>query len=190
MGRPKEWLPFGGETLLQRIVRLIEPMVDEIVLAASAGQELPPVGENVLRVDDTVAGCGPMQGLLSGLRAARQRNCEAVLAAAVDLPLLQPSLVARMLSLLGTADDAIAAIHADHRQPLPAVYRTSIIPMVEQLLSERAYALQGLLDRVPMRWLTPQDYMDIDPDGFSFLRMNTPADYQRALQLIAGDTSG
>ena len=35
MGQPKAWLPFGGETMLARVVRILGGVVDPIVVVAS-----------------------------------------------------------------------------------------------------------------------------------------------------------
>ena len=39
MGRPKAWLPFGGEFMLPRVVRLLSEAVSPIIVVASPGQE-------------------------------------------------------------------------------------------------------------------------------------------------------
>ena len=42
MGVPKATLPFGPETMLQRVVRLLGTVVSPIVVVAARGQELAP----------------------------------------------------------------------------------------------------------------------------------------------------
>ena len=41
MGTSKALLPFGGETMLQRIVRLLGTVASPLVVVAAAGQPLP-----------------------------------------------------------------------------------------------------------------------------------------------------
>ena len=36
MGRPKAWLPFAGEILLPRIVRLVAEVVSPVIVVAAA----------------------------------------------------------------------------------------------------------------------------------------------------------
>ncbi|HUR55514.1 MAG TPA: NTP transferase domain-containing protein, partial [Gemmataceae bacterium] len=43
MGRAKAWLPFGGETMLQRVVRVVGEVVSPVVVVAAAGQDVPPL---------------------------------------------------------------------------------------------------------------------------------------------------
>ena len=45
MGRPKAWLPFGGELMLPRIVRILREVVEPVVVVAASDQEVPPLPE-------------------------------------------------------------------------------------------------------------------------------------------------
>src|SRR5688572_3771155 len=90
MGRDKATLPFHGEPLLARVVRIVTPLVDEVVVVARPGQELPPLPDGVVVTRDEVADLGPLAGIVAGLRAAHGDLC---LVTACDAPLLAPSLV-------------------------------------------------------------------------------------------------
>ncbi|MCA9117229.1 MAG: NTP transferase domain-containing protein, partial [Planctomycetaceae bacterium] len=41
MGQPKHLLPFGDETMLQRVVRTLSAVVSPVVVVAARGQQLP-----------------------------------------------------------------------------------------------------------------------------------------------------
>src|SRR5260370_33224394 len=73
MGRPKAWLPFGGETMLQRVARLLGEVGRPIVVVAAPGQDVPPLPADVIVVRDEERGRGPFQGLAPGLSAPRGR---------------------------------------------------------------------------------------------------------------------
>src|SRR5690349_21785016 len=67
MGQPKAWLPFGGELMLPRVVRLLSEAVRPVVVVAAPGQDLPPLPADVAVVRDEERGRGPLQGLAAGL---------------------------------------------------------------------------------------------------------------------------
>src|SRR3954468_22268419 len=67
MGQPKAWLPFAGEVMLPRVVRLLTEVVSPVLVVAAPGQEVPPAPATVDIVRDEVEGRGPLQGLLAGL---------------------------------------------------------------------------------------------------------------------------
>src|SRR5262245_54263717 len=62
MGRPKAWLPFAGELMLPRVVRLLGEVVAPIVVVAAPDQAVPPLPAHVAVVRDEAKGRGPLQG--------------------------------------------------------------------------------------------------------------------------------
>src|SRR5205823_4798639 len=134
MGRPKAWLPFGGELMLPRVVRLLSEVVSPIIVVAAPGQDLPPLSEVVQVVRDEVEGRGPLQGLLAGLTALDGLSDAAYLSSC-DVPFLQRDFVRHVIGLLGNDDIAVPKV-GEYHHPLAAVYRLSIRPVVEKLLRE------------------------------------------------------
>src|SRR5437016_10535210 len=100
MGRPKAWLPFGGELMLPRVVRLLGEAVAPLVVVAAPGQDVPPLPAEVEIVRDPEQGRGPLQGLAAGLAALRGR-AEAAYLSSCDVPFLRPAFVRRLVELLG-----------------------------------------------------------------------------------------
>ena len=135
MGQPKALLPVGNEVMLQRIVRLLSSVVEPIVVVASADQELPELdfpGCDIRIAHDPVAYRGPLAGLAVGL-ATLGTDVDAVYASACDAPLLQPAFVQAMIAALGEAEVAVP-FDGHYHHPLAAVYRSSVLPMIEELL--------------------------------------------------------
>src|SRR5579871_6029338 len=100
MGRPKAWLPFGGEAMLARVVRLLGEAVAPVVVVAAPGQDVPPLPPGVGVVRDPERHRGPLQGLAAGLEALRGR-ADAAYLSSCDVPFLRPAFVRRMIELLG-----------------------------------------------------------------------------------------
>src|SRR5882724_6787502 len=71
MGRPKAWLPFAGELMLPRVVRLLGEAVNPVVVVAAPEQDVPPLPPRVPIVRDAEMGRGPLQGLAAGLDSIR-----------------------------------------------------------------------------------------------------------------------
>ena len=69
MGRPKAWLPFAGEIMLPRVVRLLGEAVEPIVVVAAPGQDVPSLPAAVAIVRDEEKDRGPLVGLAAGLAA-------------------------------------------------------------------------------------------------------------------------
>src|SRR5215216_3969334 len=97
MGRPKAWLPFGDEVLLQRVVRILSAVVDPIVVVAAPDQELPSLPPATLIARDDREYLGPLNGLATGLSALRGRADVAYLSSC-DVPFLRAAFVQRVVT--------------------------------------------------------------------------------------------
>ncbi len=179
MGRPKAWLPFAGEIMLLRVVRLLAEVVRPIVVVAAPDQEVPPLPRDVEVVRDEVKDRGPLQGLAAGLAALRGR-AEAAYLSSCDVPLLRPAFVRRLIDLL--EQHTICVPHVDgHHHPLAAVYRLEAAQAVARLLAEDRLRPFFLFEAVPTRVVEAAELTDVDPTFQTLRNLNTPEDYEAAI---------
>jgi molybdopterin-guanine dinucleotide biosynthesis protein A len=182
MGRPKAWLPFGGELMLPRVVRVLREVVDPVVVVAAPGQDVPPLPDGVEIVRDEVEGRGPLAGLAGGLTALAGK-ADAAYLTSCDVPFLTSAFVRRVIDLLG--DRSVAVPRAEgYFHPLAAVYRISVRPLVEELLAADRLRPVFLFEAVPTRTIEPPELFDIDPALDSLRNLNTPEDYADALRSL------
>jgi molybdopterin-guanine dinucleotide biosynthesis protein A len=175
MGTPKALLAFDGEPLLTHIVRTLQPLFDEIVVVAAPGQELPPLPVSV--VHDDVAYQGPVGGITYGLRAARG---DYAFVTSCDSAFISPSLVADLLARR-EGYDVVVPRWEDRLQPLLAVYRRTVLPLLEAQLASGELRPVYLFDKVRTLIVSEEEIRRIDPGGGSFFNMNTPDDYAEAV---------
>jgi molybdopterin-guanine dinucleotide biosynthesis protein A len=181
MGRPKAWLPFGPERLLQRVVRLVGTVAKPIVLVAAAGQELPELPADIAVVRDPVAGRGPLQGLAAGLSALSE-SVDLVFCTATDVPFLEPRWITRLIDLIGDQDLAIPYI-GERYHPLAALYRrAAVLPTIEGMLLEDRLKVKSLVDRVRTRVVSEDEMRVVDPRLWTLRNVNDPEEYRRALR--------
>ena len=179
MGRPKAWLPFGGETMLERVVRLLSKVVHPIVVVAAPDQDVPPLPNDVLLSRDEEKGKGPLQGLSAGLQTLAGK-VEAAYLSSCDVPLLRPEFVRRMINLLDDHSICVPYVDGFHH-PLAAVYRVNVIDPVNRLLAEDRLRPVFLFEAVPTRLVKAGELLDVDPTLQSLRNLNTPEDYEKAL---------
>ena len=178
MGSPKALLPFGSETMLQRVVRLLGEVVSPIVVVAAADQELPVLPPDVIVARDERDARGPLEGLRAGLKAMPP-DVDAAYVTSCDVPLLVPNFVRQMLDLARGYDVAVMEIDG-FTHPLSAVYRQTTLPSVEDLLAHDRLRPAFLFDAVKTRRVRP-DEMTADPELRTLRNLNTREDYERAL---------
>src|SRR5437879_6014122 len=116
MGRPKAWLPFAGELMLPRVVRLLSEVVQPIMVVAAPEQGVPPLPPDIEIVRDEEKGRGPLQGLSAGLAALRDR-ADAAYLSSCDVPFLKPAFVRRLIDLLGDNHVCVPRV-GDYHHPL------------------------------------------------------------------------
>jgi molybdopterin-guanine dinucleotide biosynthesis protein A len=180
MGRPKAWLPFGVEFMLQRVVRLISTVAGPVVVVAAPEQELPPLAGSVTIVRDPVARRGPLQGLAAGLSALPE-SAALVYASATDVPFLEPAWIDRLLALIDDHDLAIPFVEGYHH-PLAALYRrAAVLPAIEALLSADRLRPVFLMEMVRTRVVTAEELRPADPGLRTLCNLNAPEDYEQAL---------
>jgi molybdopterin-guanine dinucleotide biosynthesis protein A len=180
MGRPKPSLPFGDETMLARILRRLGEVVSPVVVAAAPGQQLPAIPTSVTIVRDRQEDRGPLEGLAVAL-AELTDQVERAFVTTCDVPLLVPDFVRRMIDLAAGYD--VAVPHVDgFDEPLAAVYHACVLPQVEALLAADRRRPAFLFEVVRTRRVTADELTDVDPRLDSLFNVNTPADYEVALQ--------
>lgn len=177
MGSPKAWLEFRGEPMLTRIVGRLTRELPEVVVVRARGQELPPVIARI--VEDRVDGEGPVAGLAAGLAAVSQ---PLVFALSCDMPFANLA-VARGLLELVEEYDAVLPRWNGRLHPLHAVYRATLVPLLDEQLAAGRRRLMDLFDRIRTRVVTEEELRAWDPDGSSFVNINTREEYERALAM-------
>jgi molybdopterin-guanine dinucleotide biosynthesis protein A len=181
MGTSKALLPFGPETMLQRVVRLLGSVVSPMVVVAAVDQPLPELPREVVVTRDEREARGPLEGLRAGLKALPP-GVEAAYVTSCDVPLLMPAFVREMIRLAGGHDIAVMEIDG-FPHPLSAVYHTSVLPHVETLLAADRLRPVFLFDAVRTRRVKAAEMAAVDPELHTLQNLNTREDYERALAL-------
>jgi len=199
MGRPKALLPFDGEPLIRHLVRTLQPLFAEVVVVGGAGDEFVELSSllcsqlkqpnrlnepnelnkpNVTLVRDEIAYQGPVGGIYYGLREAKG---EFVFLTSCDVPFLNLALISHLISRISDYD-VVVPYWQDRFQPLHAVYRRSVAPLLGEQLERGELRPIFLYEKVRTRRVSEDEIRRFDPEGLSFLNMNTPEDYTEALK--------
>ena len=79
--------------------------------------------------------------------------------------------------------DVVVPYWAERFQPLHAIYRRDIVPILRRQLDEGKLRPSDFFEAVRTRVVGEEELRRIDPDGLSFINLNNPEQYQRALAL-------
>lgn len=179
MGTSKAMLPFGPETMLQRVVRLLGMVVSPIVVVAAEAQELPTLPADTIVARDEREARGPLEGIRAGLKALPE-GVDAAYITSCDVPLLVPAFVERMIELARGYDIAVTEIDG-FAHPLSAIYRRSALPHAEELIAADQLRVSHLFQRLNTRRVPTSEMTGVDPHLQTLRNLNTREDYEAAL---------
>ena len=172
MGSEKGTLRIGSSLLFQYPLSVLEGLCDEILVSTCEG--------SVLRVDhqkvcDEVKGIGPLGGIYSCLK---QSSSELNLVLSYDMPLVNESLFRLLISEVGDYDIVLPGISKGRPEPLCGVYRKGTAAIMEEMISNKDFAVNHLLTRCPSKIITISEEMGCWQPNL-FLNINSKEDLKR-----------
>jgi len=170
MGTDKGALPFGGETMLARITRLVREITAEVIVVGRSDQA-------GVTIHDAVEDQGPLSGIAAGLAAS---TTDLNVVVACDMPLIKPAVLRRLLEAIDS-NDACVAVADGHASALCGVYRSRVAGDAQALLASGERRVMRLLDRIETKRVDAALLRDIDPDLETFVSVDTADKYQWAL---------
>jgi molybdopterin-guanine dinucleotide biosynthesis protein A len=174
MGTDKAFLKVAGIPMIEHALRSLKSVFHELIIVTNAPERYAAYNVNV--VTDAFEKRGPLTGIYSGLvRSSNEYN----FVVACDMPFLNPALLAYMAGLAEGHDVVVPSL-AGLLEPLHAVYRKRLIPLIEDEIRHDRKRIQELFEKVDTRYVTEQEIDRFDPERKSFKNLNTPKDYEEA----------
>ena len=180
LGFDKALLRLGDETLLERAVRKVATLSDEVIVA---GGPLPYPLPGVRLEADVYLGCGPLGGIHAGLAAAFNFHS---LVVACDMPFLNLELLRYMVELAPGHDVVIPRLGI-YLEPLHAIYSKDCLKPIERRIEAGNFKVSDFLSEVRVRYVERDEIERFDPEHLSFFNINTPQDLGRMREKL---TSG
>lgn len=168
-GGDKALAPLRGRSLIEHVVAQLKALFAEVILSTDDPGRYRFLGLET--AVDSAPGRGPLAGIGGALRAARH---DRVFVVACDIPFVDGALVERLVEAAASADCALPILDGRHVEPLFAVYRRRVLPIVEELLRSGGGPVRLLHSRVSVRKIAV-------PESDWYANLNTRADYLRYL---------
>ncbi len=183
LGQDKASLLLAGKPLGLWVAEALAPWVSECWLITNQYQIHLSLGLPLL------TDLRPFQGPLGGLETAMfYARTPLVMAAAADAPFLAPPLLAALTSRAAKGvRTALVCQTSRGLQPFPGVYSVRLLPRLTAYLDEHGRHVRRFLEQCRPRALSQEEVARLDPQGRSFLNLNTPEDLQAAARLAQED---
>ena len=179
MGTAKAWLPVGGVPVVKRVIAACDEVVTDVVIVGPAHLDSSPyaaLGREVWA--DEI----PERGPLGGLYTAFQRGCDhGAILLSCDLPFITGAFL-QLLVEQRPGPDAVIPETETGLQPLCARYFRSSAPTIADALKGDDLSMRSLAARLNTRVLRREEYASLDPDGTLLTNLNTPEEYEAAVE--------
>jgi molybdopterin-guanine dinucleotide biosynthesis protein A len=189
MGKPKGLLEIGGQPLIVRTARLLDPLISDVTVVGSPDR-YALLGLRVIedqrfsssgRGDKTL---GPLGGIATAL-AATQMDWNLILAC--DLPYLNAEWLDWLLARAMVSEAQILMPRtAGGLEPLAAVYRRECAEPMATALRRGTRKVSDAVEQFRIEFVNEQDWRHIDPDGRVLRNVNAPEDYEEARRWLEG----
>lgn len=176
-GRPKALMELGGRRIIERVMTVLESVVDDVLVVTNTPELYAFLG--VPMVPDVYPDHGSLGGIYSGLTAA---SGEAAFTVACDMPFLRPEIVRLIVERAGAGDVVIPRVHGLY-ETLHAAYRKTCLPPMQERLARGRLKIIDFFDAVHVVAIEEDElgrYGDLD---IVFMNVNTPEELQRARAL-------
>ncbi len=174
MGTDKAFLKLDGIPMIERVLRPLKAVCRDIIIVTNSPRSYDAYGVAV--VTDAFEMRGPLTGIYSGLRKSADEYNFVV---ACDMPFLNPRLMAYMGGLAEGYDIVVPAVGGLF-EPLHAVYRKKLVPVIERQIRQEEQRIRVLFGMGRVRYVTEEEIDRFDPARRSFKNLNTPQEYEEA----------
>jgi len=203
MGQDKAFLQVGDELLIDRVLKAVRAVADDIVIVTNSPEKYAGYPARLVR--DAYPGTGALGGIYTGLLAA-EHSCGIVVAC--DMPFLSVELLQYMAgqieqydvvmpyvgddqSSANTQDAALRQVQegpqdtarARDLHPLHAIYCKRCLEPMGRAIGRGDLRAIAFLPEVRVRFVGRQEIARFDPEHCSFFNANTPEELRYAREL-------
>ncbi len=178
-GQNKALAHVRGVPMVKRVLEVMRLLFAPLLMVTNRPEEYAAF--NIPMVSDLVPDRGPMEGIVT---AFHHSSNDRLFVVACDMPFLTAPFL-RHLAARGRDADLAIPRTAGGYEPLCASYARACADPICRLLDEgRLRAADVVVAGVRVCELGPDELATFDPDGTLFVNVNTPRDYERALDAL------
>lgn len=183
MGMDKRHLSVHGKPLLDRVTSVLLELFPEVLLVL-AEEDISRQDERIRIVTDLIPDCAAVGGLYTGLYHSRYPR---VFVVACDMPFINLAVIELFLQKIDATDIVMAQL-VTGLQPLHGLYSKQCLPILKEMIDARDLRLQNIADKpgLTVHRVPEAEIQCLDPQLFSFLNVNSPADLELANKISPG----
>ena len=186
-GRDKALAEIDGKSMLLRMCELLRGLGDEVRVVTAPGKH---VELGVTRLADRWPGEGPLGGILTALRAAKETSDSSQwnLIVGCDMPFLTREWLSYLINrALASNTEVLVPRSASGLEPLCACWRSSAAETVQRAFDGGVRKVTEAMKQLTMEVIDESDWKRFDSAGRLFWNMNTAADFEEAKKFLEAE---
>ena len=172
MGTDKAFLRVNGLSMIEHVLRTMREVCDHVVVVTNTPDAYRGFDAEI--TGDAFNSRGALVGIYSGLLRSRSEHS---LVVACDMPFLNAGLLSYLAEIAGEHDVVLPRV-GELIEPLHAVYRRSLVPVIEDLLRRDQRRIRALFTGLSIRYVGEAEIDRFDSARRSFLNLNTRKEYE------------
>jgi molybdopterin-guanine dinucleotide biosynthesis protein A len=170
MGSDKSLLPFGGfKTLTEFQLSKLSQKFKKLYVGCKDKEKFQ-FEANFIEDLKEYKDSAPHVGLISAFETLK---CDTIAVLSVDAPFFEAKHFEKLYLKLDT-HEAVVAQSPQGKQPLCAIYKSSILPQLKELIDEKRYRFAYLFEKIDVKFVEFEDEK-------IFTNLNTTEEYKKAM---------
>lgn len=174
-GVNKALMKVGDRPVIERVSDVLRRVVRDVIVITNSPKEFEFLSLPMFR--DIMPGYGSLGGLYTGLKVCGHSHG---LVVASDMPFLNEDALTFMVSLVDKDHDIVIPRIGGLLEPMHAIYATTCLPYVEQLMHMGDLKIINFFPHVSLLEVPEHDLRQFDPTLRFIMNVNTPQDIEKA----------
>jgi len=177
-GEDKAFFQINGRPMVRIVADVLGTVFDQVIVAGGEPNQYAEIGLTCF--PDPVKEKGALGGIYN---AFVNTSADSIFLCGCDMPLVQADVIRLILDNANDSDIVLPVVDGV-RQPLHAMYRRTISPVVEELIHDRTSFLPDLFGRVKVRYLDDDVFAGLPNASLSFVGFNDQTTVSRYQQYL------
>ena len=184
MGRDKGSMIIQDKPMIKHILSTLNHEINEVVIVLNNQERIDRYSKfinptdytyTIKFVEDEIKNKGPMPGIMTGLSHISGKYA---LILPCDSPYVSKNYITTIFSQIDEKYQAVVPYHDEENklktsEPLHSIYDKSVIPVIENLVSEDVLHIKGLIEKIDTKFV----YIDNEKiEKKEFRNLNRPED--------------
>lgn len=172
----KSFIKINSKRIIESNIELLGKIFNKIIISTNSPEiyfylGLPMIG-------DVINTRGPMTGIYSVLINPEIND---IFVIGCDMPFIKKKLIQFILSKWDKEWDSVVPLFNSKPQPLLGIYSKRILTKMEIAINNNQRGLMDFLCKINVLLIKEGEVKDIDPDGRSFVNINTLKEFKKEM---------